>query len=495
VRRPLVSAVAVALLAVIPQAWAATIAGTRGPDRIASNGNGTRDRVSCGAGRDLVNADLADLVAADCEVVSLQLSRDATTAFGAQHETQVEPDSFAFGRTIVAAFQSGRYEDGGAAGTGWATSQDAGSTWRSGFLPMTSERVSDPVVTYDAVHGVWLIAILGVSEGNLSILLSRSQDGVRWETPVAAVDPAVTGANYDKEWIACDNWPGSRFRGRCYLSYLNIDKGQLETRWSADGGATWSAAAATAPGQEPSLGVNGALPVVRPDGTLVVGFVAIPQFSLRGPSWIGASRSTDGGTSFGAPVRVADLEYVDVLGMRAPPLPSFDVDGGGTVYATWADCRFHTECTASDVVLATSPSGEWWAPPTRVPTRNPLDQTDQFIPGVAVDPATAGRSARVAITYYSLRPPGSCPFDSCAGLNVSMIQSANGGTRWGRPQRLNAQPMRLEWLADGGIGKMVGDYISTSWAGGRVVPVFSLASADDGFGTFRQATFAGTRVG
>jgi hypothetical protein len=490
VRRPLVSAVAVALLAAIPPAWAATIAGTRGPDRIVAHGNGTIDQVTCGAGRDIVNADLADVVAADCEVVSRQLSRDTTTAFGAQHETQVEPDSFAAGRTVVTAFQSGRYGGGGAAAIGWSTSQDAGTTWRSGSLPLTTDRVTDPVVAYDAVHRVWLIASLGLEQQNVSILISRSQDGVRWEAPFVA----LSDADYDKEWIACDNWPTSRFRGRCYLSYLNVDTGLLETRWSGNAGTTWSAPAVTTPGLEPSLGTNGALPVVRPDGSLVVGFMAIAEFSTRGASWLGASRSADGGVTFAAPARIADLEYVDVLGMRAPPLPSLDVDRSGTVYATWADCRFHLECTSSDVLLATSPNGVRWAEPTRVPTRNPLDQTDQFIPGVAVDAATAGRAARVAITYYSLRPQHTCPFDSCAGLNVSTIQSANGGATWGRPQRLNAQPMRLGWIADGGIGKMVGDYISTSWVGGRAVPVFSLASADDGFGTLRQAIFAGTSV-
>ena len=39
-----------------------------------------------------------------------------------QHATEVEPDSFAFGHTLVAAFQVGRYPDGGAANGGWATS-------------------------------------------------------------------------------------------------------------------------------------------------------------------------------------------------------------------------------------------------------------------------------------------------------------------------------------------------------------------------------------
>jgi hypothetical protein len=49
--------------------------------------------------------------------------------------------------------------------------------------------------------------------------------------------------------------------------------------------------------------------------------------------------------------------------------------------------------------------------------------------------------------------------------------------------------MQPAWIADSGIGRMLGDYISTSWAGGRPVGVFSLASRPRGQ-TFRQAIFA-----
>src|SRR5436853_7332991 len=51
------------------------------------------------------------------------------------HQTQVEPDTFAWGSTIVSVFQTGRYSDGGSDDIGWATSGDAGSTWHHGFLP------------------------------------------------------------------------------------------------------------------------------------------------------------------------------------------------------------------------------------------------------------------------------------------------------------------------------------------------------------------------
>jgi hypothetical protein len=47
--------------------------------------------------------------------------------------------------------------------------------------------------------------------------------------------------------------------------------------------------------------------------------------------------------------------------------------------------------------------------------------------------------------------------------------------------------MRLGWIAQAG-GAMVGDYISTSFAGGRAVPVFVLASAPTS--RFDQPLFA-----
>ena len=53
--------------------------------------------------------------------------------------------------------------------------------------------------------------------------------------------------------------------------------------------------------------------------------------------------------------------------------------------------------------------------------------------------------------------------------------------------------MPLAWLADTGLGRMLGDYISISFVGGRPVPVLSLAAEPES-GEFRQAIFATTRV-
>ncbi len=470
-----------------------SLSGSDGDDRLSAHADGARDAVRCGEGTDVVNAELQDTVAADCEVVSRQLSRDPTTSFDAQHATEVEPDSFAFGSMIVTAFQAGRFVGGGAASIGFATSLDGGRRWRTGFLPGltifstpagTLDAASDPVVAYDAAHEVWLIATLGASIQSWELLVSRSVDGYSWTLPVSAAHAPV--GSVDKEWIACDNWPSSPFRGRCYLSYLDIPAKQIVTRSSSDGGLTWSAPIAPPPAGVPSRAFpNGAQPLVQPDGTLVVVFAT--QFGvIADEDQIVAIRSMDGGASFGPAVQVATLQAEQIQGMRSPPLPSAEVDAAGRLYVAWSDCRFSEECVDNRVVLVTSLDGIGWSEPAPVGPFQP--GMDAFLPGLGVDPLTAGGTARVAVVYHTL-PHGCSYTPSCPGVDVWLVSSANGGRTWGRAQRLNAESMPLEWIADSGIGRMLGDYVSTSFVNGRAIPVFALAAERD-FDSFRQAIFA-----
>jgi hypothetical protein len=55
--------------------------------------------------------------------------------------TEVEPDTFSNGSTIVAAFQVGRIFDGGACAIGFATSSNNGASWTSGLLPRDHQMV------------------------------------------------------------------------------------------------------------------------------------------------------------------------------------------------------------------------------------------------------------------------------------------------------------------------------------------------------------------
>jgi RTX calcium-binding nonapeptide repeat (4 copies) len=460
--------------------------GGAGSDRLLTSGDLEVDTVTCGTGRDIVNADVVDVVGPNCETVSRQISRDIGGEFPAQHETQVEPASFSFGSTVVTVFQSGRHLDGGADQNGFATSKNGGRTWRSGPLPTGSfDRVSDPVIAYDARHKWWLAASLGVNFSSLATIVNRSRDGLHWSGPIDAA--RSTTEEYDKEWIACDNWRSSRFYGRCYLSYMNFARDTIETRHSGDGGRTWSAPVSIDARRQPAI-ANGVLIAVRPNGHVLLVFSV---FGAPDGNEIAVARSTDGGGSFAAPGRVAQMAGTEVSWLRAPPFPTVGVDAAGTVYVAWRDCQESVDCSA-DILLARSNNGVDWSPPMRVPTGSA--EGFYFLPALAVAPGTSGQNARLALLYHSMSPATICdPTAGCLAIDIKMVTSPDGGRTWSLPARLNVLSMPPFWMADTSLGRMLGDYVSVSWSRGRPIGVFSLAFPPSG-GLFRQSIFAATRV-
>jgi hypothetical protein len=455
-------------LVLVSSAAGATVRGTKKADLIAVAFGSSRDVVHCGDGVDVVSADLGDRVASDCEIVSRRLSVDPYRNGDSQHETSVEPDDFAFGNTVVAAYQIGRRAEGASANIGTAVSTDRGRTWTRTVLPGITVNqggketaASDPSVAYDALHGVWLVSTLTIHPNGTTLTASRSTDGLHWAAPVtAAVGPLL-----DKEWVACDNGATSPFHGRCYLEYTDDQKNITVSQSSDDGGLTWS------PAVRAGTVLVGAQPAIQPNGTLTVvagdyrGEEALTGFMV-------ALRSSDGGATFQR-FTVSDLRSADSSPLRAISLPSLDVDSNGTIYTAWHDCRFRATCTANDMVLSTSTDGATWTAPTRI-TSGPT----AFIPGLGADPANP---AHLALVYAFFHPGKK--------LGVALVQSVNGGRTWAKPQRLSTQQMPMGWLPKSEGGQMVGDYFSVAFAGDRVVPVFTLATSPVGT-RFREAIFA-----
>lgn len=398
-----------------------------------------------------------------------------------QKNTQVEPASFAWGSKIVTTFQSWRIVDGGAAALGWATSGDAGVRWRSGTLSLGGYfAASDPVVTFDAAHHVWMIAGIGFRERAHEVFVSRSADGVKWSEPVVAA--ADADEDRDKEWIGCDNSARSNFRGRCYLAYVDTTRWMLGIRTSDDGGLTWSKPLRLQPGVTGRGAVfSGPIPVTRPNGDLVVPYSFFAPLNEGGrgvpeEDRVAAVVSHDGGATFTQPIRIAALEASDDLaGIRAPSLPSVSVDAAGKAYVAWQDGRFRSRAGENDVVFSTSTDGMNWTAAARIRMSG---ARSYFLPAIAVDPATSGKKAHVAVAYYSLQMSSGCStfVPGCyQKIDAWLVQSQNGGRTWGTPRKLNAQPMQIEWLADTTLGAMLGDYISVSYVRGHAVPVLALA--------------------
>jgi hypothetical protein len=410
------------------------------------------------------------------------------------HATEVEPSASASGSTVVAVFQVGRIYSGGSAAIGYSTSTDGGRSWSSGLLPAltpyttppaSATFVSDPVVAFDARHGRWLASTLAADTDRWKLLVSGSPNGTAWSAPVTAL--ATAPQTVDKEWLTCDNWPTSPFRGHCYLAYSSwgqsSSKGQtsLAVQTSTDGGMTWGPQVLLPVEYDPRTDTLSAEPVVRPNGELVVVFVERRT--------VKAVRSTDGGSTFGPRATVAQLSLrsysFQPARLRGSPIPTVAADDAGSVYAAWYDCRFRRGCTGNDIVLTRSRGPRRWTPPQRVPLPAPSSSTDFLLPALAVAPGTEGTTAHLALAYYTLSS-SDCTGPSCR-LAAELATSVSGGRTW--RARSVGDSMALDWLAPTSIGRMVGDYVAAVFVPGQAVGVFSLAGPLQA-GRFDQAIAA-----
>jgi len=329
-------------------------------------------------------------------------------------------------------------------------------------------------VAYDAAHGRWLIATIAITDGiGVGVLSSGSSDALHWDNPV---NVHQTNGFDDKDWIACDNTSSSPFYGHCYVEWDAAgNAGQVQMSTSTDGGQTWGAAV-----NVPNAFGLGGQPVVQPNGTVVVPFTG---------NGIQAFTSTDGGKSWKNPVTVANISDHGVGGgLRTPTLPSAEIDGAGTVYVVWPDCRFRSGCSSNDIVMSTSSDGRTWSAVARIPIDPTNSTVDHFIPGIGVDPATSGSTAHLGLSFY-FYPVSNCSGSTCK-LGVGFISSHNGGSTWVQGKILG-QGMSTSWLPNTSGGLMVGDYISTSIVNGKAFGVVAGALPPAG-GKFRESMYTPT---
>jgi hypothetical protein len=421
----------------------------------------------------------------------IQVSDDPFTNPTSQHRTEVEPDTFAFGSTWVTAFQAGRFFTEGSSDIGFATSTDHGHGFVEGFLPGVTalsdpvgayDRASDATVAYDRRHQTWLISFIAILESGVrDVLVSRSADAVHWDLPVPV---AMLNAVLDKSWTVCDNSPSSPFYGNCYAEFnTSSPSSPLYMSTSSDGALTWG-------GLEIAASGNAGQPLVQPSGRVVVPFFGL----CAGTQQFCAINSDDGGDNWTTPTAIAVRMFHGTQpGLRSPPLPSAAMDREGRIYLVWKDCRFEgcqppaNRKPPNDLVMSTSDDGVHWSDVQRIPLDPIGSNIDHFVPGIGVDPESAGSKARLALTYYFL-PDATCTAAPCE-LDVGYVSSTDGGQTWTQPEVLAT--MQLGWLAQTDQGSMVGDYISTSVlnGGALVLPAFAAAAPPGEDGTLNEAIY------
>jgi len=399
------------------------------------------------------------------------VSLDPYTNTSSYHKTEVEPDTFSNGSTLVSTFQMGRTTDGGASNVGFATTTNNGTSWTDGGLPSLTvnatppgpyQRATDSSVSYDRKHNVWIIVTLdSMASSGFSgdaVTVSRSTNGgLTWGAPVM-VQQATGFQSFDKTWIGCDGRPSSPRYGRCYVEWDDNGSGNvLYLSTSTDGGLTWHLAST------PGSVVIGGIPLSQPNGNVVVPID--DGFESSAESFV----STNGGQSYTGPFSISSFQEHGVHGgLRSPNLLSADVDNTGKVYVVWYDCRFRSGCSTNDIVMSTSTNGQTWSTVSRVAIDPTSSTVDHFLPGITVKPGTGGATAELAIQYWYY-DNANC---STCQLKVGLIKSTNGGQTWGTATTL-AGPFTTTWYPSTTQGYMVGDYSSVSYVTGGALAVFA----------------------
>jgi hypothetical protein len=283
-----------------------------------------------------------------------------------------------------------------------AYSFDGGNHWQlaTGAAP-TNYRVSGDVsVAYDS-RGHALVCYIAFDKLGTrnywahnatrnGIFVDRSLDGGHtWESSHAALaeHPTEPGIPFeDKPYIVTDNTTGP-YAGNIYVGWtrFTLDQSLIYFSRSTDGGVTWSAPLriSTVPGlpRDDNGSVEGFQGAVGPDSTLYV--------IWSDGAHIVFTSSQDGGKHFDpsrpiVPTAASYFNPDDVY--RANGFPQIAIDPrGGALYVTWTDYR------NGDIDAFASVStdhGRTWSPAVRVNNDPIHNGADQFFQWLAVDPVT-----------------------------------------------------------------------------------------------------------
>jgi hypothetical protein len=331
-------------------------------------------------------------------------------------------------------------------------SNDGGQTWccnssdpaHLGTLIPGVERLTggpydaggDPALAFDSQGNVYY-AGLGFNRTtppNTVAVNKGTFDGngsLTWGPPTF-INPTTSPSTLnDKEWIAADWHLASPFKDRVYVSWtrfvFNAHNGSyvqspIFFAYSTDGGQTFSAPQSIVGN---ILYDQGSRPIVADDGTVYVIFYGSDRFAPLASTYI--VKSTDGGASFGKPVKIADLQTVIPLAntvFRNDSYPAGAAAPNGDLYVAWTTllrdsdgalcpARTNTGCHAATVYSKSTDGGATWSAPvpilptldasTRTPDGYPVTQpdgsgtlnapaarrVDTQWPGVAVSPSGA----------------------------------------------------------------------------------------------------------
>jgi hypothetical protein len=280
------------------------------------------------------------------------------------------------------------------------------------------------------------------------------------------------GRQEDKEALAVDNHQTSPFNGNIYVCWARFTGGQnhLKVARSTDAGESYAVA-----NLGPASNVQGCNVTAAPNGDVYVSwrtFDQNPTVSNPRDSAIFVARSTDGGATFGDPVRVRTFVDYNQNATRTPPIfRIFSVtwlaaDEHG-VYVAWHE---RNGTNGADVAISRSTTnGDTW----EAPVRPHVGLGHQLVPTIA---AAGGR---LSVAWYDSRNEpsftatgpvsGQCPAGAttgagCTGMDVYYNQAntaAVGPLAFGSAVRVTSSSFNPNLFGSiKAVTPFIGDYIT-----------------------------------
>jgi hypothetical protein len=423
--------------------------------------------------------------------------------------------------------------------SGYSYSSDGGLTWADGGAPPVFDGIvtrGDPWLDSGGANAnTFYYANLAVDEttgDSLGVSVHRGRftgDGFAWYD-VQAFDSPRNATNpgsdfYDKEALVASE-DGSK---AVYVTLTNFQEtcnipqwgwGTIEVWRSHDGGETWQGPAIASPDQsfvtdpnDPTCGDEGILqqssvPAIGPGGEVYVVWQFGPTFFAGGVSPdadIVVARSLDGGVTFDAPVKVADINSM----RQNPPVaynrsrindhPRIDVatsgPNRGRVFVTFysavsavgpaANPTVQSLVSSQVFVSYSDDQGMTWSTPVPVAPAVPDTGIKRFWPVVSVEPG-----GNVDVIYYESMETQATPDPADIECNISIggglfrtgtasslvdtywAQSTDGGATFSAPVKVSTATTNWCMVASN-IRPNMGDYIGSASGGDRVFPTWA----------------------
>ncbi len=386
---------------------------------------------------------------------NVQLNTDGTTQIQNEEQVEIHPGNPLNAVAVWRDFRLGYRR------VGIGVTHDGGLTWTDHLLEGSPyDWDSDPALTVgaDGTYYLVVLSLMGLYDSNGLFLFTSSDEGQTWQGPIPIVDSPTGTPFHDKEMITCDVNPGSPYQGFLYVTWTLFGADWTNPIYlsrSTDGGETWSAPVRVS--QESSCQWSN--PAVGPDGTLYVAWFSFDDWALK------IRRSTNGGVNFGSEFTIQPIHHgwgeiqggIDVISY-----PAIDVDRSpgpfqGTIYVAYADSG---ENGNLDILFTkcTDQLGMVWTPPIRINDDPPTSNADQFHPWLKVD-----ENGGIHVIFYDRRnDPNNYAFD------LYITHSYDGGQTWTPNERIT-------WVSSEPIGRagLIGEYIGLSVRHGRTLAVWT----------------------